>query len=459
MNSETVGNEIIEDKMPENSAPEGKMAEGSAPEGKKKLNKSTIIAICALAWVVVALIVAVVLVILQPWKSGDNCSGMNCEDTSTSETESADWSELSGDIQEIVDTVTAQGNTELSSGTYTATIGGKQVTYNAAYLVDGIEATISSGTYESSNDDEVVFLVVNGGSLTVVGDVVINKTGSADFQGRGDDYSFYGKNSAVVVVGENSSASIIGGVQINTSVSGANAVVATAGGMVGIGHASITTAKDNSRGLHATYEGSIGADTVVISTQGESCAALATDRGEGYVTASNMTLSTAGAGSPLIYSTGEISVSNSTGTATGAQIAVVEGKNSLTIADSDFSANGVGNRNGVDNAGIMIYQSMSGDAGVGVGSFMASNSTFTILPTSSAYEQTPMFFVTNTTAEIELMNVTANFYPDGYFVLAAGTSEWGKSGSNGGIVTVTSGNLTASNTNIGVDEISSVTGL
>ncbi len=363
-------------------------------------------------------------------------------------------SEVSDETEEITEVV----NTDLTSGTVTTTIGGKSVTYSGAYVVDGVSATIDSGTYASTTDDQAVFLVINGGSLTITGDVAIKKSGSADFQGRGDNYSFYGTNSAVVVVGEGSTVSL-DGVAITTDVSGANAVVATNGGKATVKNATIETSKDNSRGLHATYTGEIEAENVSIATQGGSSASLATDRGEGTVTASNMTLSTAGAGSPLIYSTGEITVSSSTGTATGAQIAVVEGKNSITLSDCEFSANGVGNRNNVDNAAVMIYQSMSGDAGVGTGTFTATNSKLMVLSSSSVYNTTPFFFVTNTNATISLSNVEANFSTEQKFISALGTDEWGKSGSNGGTVTVTAENLTATNTETNTDSISSVSGL
>ena len=350
-------------------------------------------------------------------------------------------------------------NTELKSGSVTTTIDGKSVTYKAAYIVDGIEATIGSGTYESVNDNEAVFVVINGGALMIDGEVTINKNGSEDFQGRGDEYSFYGMNSAVVVVGEGSSVSISGGVTINTNVSGANAVVATNGGIAEVRETSIATTKDGSRGLHATYGGAINADSVNISTQGQSCAALATDRGEGTVVADNMTLTTAGAGSPLIYSTGKITVTNSTGTATGAQIAVVEGKNSINLQGCEFEANGNGNRGNVDNAGVMIYQSMSGDASMGTGSFTATDSTLTVLEASSVYDKTPFFFITNTNATIDLTGTTISFSGDEHFISALGTAEWGRSGNNGGKVNISISETTATNTEIEVDSISSVSGL
>lgn len=81
--------------------------------------------------------------------------------------------------------------------------------------------------------------------------------------------------------------------------------------------------------------------------------------------ATNSTLSTAGSGSLVIYSTGDITLENSTGKATGAQMVVIEGKNTATVTNSTLECSGKGNRNNVDNCGIMIYQSMSGDAGEG----------------------------------------------------------------------------------------------
>ena len=74
-------------------------------------------------------------------------------------------------------------------------------------------------------------------------------------------------------------------------------------------------------------------------------------------------LSTEGAGSPLIYSTGEISVSKTKGIATGAQMVVVEGKNTANVFEnSELKCNGIGNRKNIDACGVMLYQSFSGDA-------------------------------------------------------------------------------------------------
>ena len=384
-----------------------------------------------------------------------NSSDTNCQESGTSGSSGSSSSSTTTGEATIKD---ANGNViTLHSGTVTATIGGKSITYNGAYVIDGTEIIIENGEFASTSDDQNTFLVINGGKLTL-NNVTVSKSGSENFQGRGDNYSFYGTNSAIVVVGEDSTLTMNGGT-ISTTVSGANAVVATNKGKATVDKVTVATTKDNSRGMHATYEGEITISNSEISTLGDSCASLATDRGAGVVTASNMKLSTAGSGSPLIYSTGTISVSDSTGTSTGAPIAVVEGKNSITVKNSQFSANGIGNRNNVDNAGVMIYQSMSGDASVGTGNFTAENSTFTVLDTSSVYKTTPFFFITNTDAVIKLSNVTANFSPDQPFISAKGTSEWGRSGSNGGKVTYTGTSVTATNTTVSADSVSSVSGL
>jgi hypothetical protein len=116
----------------------------------------------------------------------------------------------------------------------------------------------------------------------------------------------------------------------------------------------ITTHSDKSRGLDATYKGIINAENVIINTDGQSCAALATDRGEGEVHVKNSEINTgvskdSGRGSPLIYSTGNITVDNTKGTAYVSQIACIEGKNSIEVTNSDLTGYGEGNRKDGDN--------------------------------------------------------------------------------------------------------------
>ena len=225
----------------------------------------------------------------------------------------------------------------------------------------------------------------------------------------------------------------------------------------------ITTYSDKSRGLDATYNGIINAKNVIINTNGQSCAALATDRGEGEVHVTNSELNTgvskqSGRGSPIIYSTGNITVANSIGTAYVSQIACIEGKNSIELSNCDLSAAAGGNRqdNGeyVDLGGVFIYQSMSGDADVGTSTFTAKDSVLSILSDSDCYESAPMFHVTNTKAIINLEKTELNF---GSVTLldVSGQSQWGTVGSNGGELTFNAKDETLDG-NVIVDSISSL---
>lgn len=258
------------------------------------------------------------------------------------------------------------------------------------------------------------------------------------------------------MVTENSTATI-NNTTISTNAKGSNAVFSTGtNSKIYISNSTITTTgTGSSRGLDATYGGYIEADNVNITTQGGSCATLATDRGEGTVIVQNSKLETNGRGSPVIYSTGDISITNTQGTANGSQMVVIEGKNSANVINSTLTASGKGNRGDTDQAGVMIYQSMSGDAGEETGTFTATNSSLNIQTNSEYYKTAPMFFITNTDAIINLNSCKLSFGSN-ILISSKGTSEWGKSGSNGGNVTLNADKQTLEG-NIEIDIISNLT--
>ena len=320
----------------------------------------------------------------------------------------------------------------------------------SSYSFTSINENLSGKTLSSTTSDQsVVYITQSGISIS---NSNLNKA-SGD-SSKTENSEFYGVNAAVLVNG--GGLTMTGGT-VTTAAKGANAICATNNGKVTISGTTITsTGSGSARGLHATFGGKIEANKVNISTKGGSCATLATDRGEGTVTCTECTLSTAGAGSPLIYSTGDITVSKTTGVATGAQAVVIEGKNTATIKEaSNLKCNGIPNRKTVDQCGVMLYQSMSGDAASGTSTFNCDKSTLEIQSSSSVYSSAPMFFITNTKAKINLEECTFK-YGSGVFLKAEGTSEWGNSGSNGGVVTLTLTNQDIEG-DIVVDSISSLT--
>ena len=133
---------------------------------------------------------------------------------------------------------------------------------------------------------------------------------------NGDNCNFYGLNSIALSVG-NDSLLKISNSKLSATSEGSNGVFSTDSATAYVRDSSITTSAGNSRGLDATYGGTILADTLDISTQGNHSAGVATDRGGGNISLTNSTIKTAGSGSPLLYSTGDIELNNVTGSSSG----------------------------------------------------------------------------------------------------------------------------------------------
>jgi len=333
----------------------------------------------------------------------------------------------------------AAGNTKLSAGTYSATFtssqsgpggGGGTQKLSGAYLVDGIAATIDGGTWASTTADQNVFLVVNGGSLTLK-NATITKPGDSTNEGA---CNFYGLNSAILVVGDKSSATVTK-CTVTTGSEGSNALFAAGSGSLTANTVTIATTKNSSRGLDATYAGGITAQNMTIDTKGAHCACVATDRGNGTIKATGTNkLTAAGDGSPCIYSTGDISVSGATGSAATSQTMVIEGQNSITLTDSTLTSTGT--------ARMMIYQSFSGDAANPDAT--SSKATMTIAnSTITTSGSVPMIYVTNTTCDVKVTGATLT-HPASTPLLSLAEDKWGTSGSNGGHATVTFSGCTLS---------------
>ncbi|MBD9266528.1 MAG: adhesin [Bifidobacterium bifidum] len=236
-------------------------------------------------------------------------------------------------------------------------------------------------------------------------------------------YDYSGIYSGALTVGEDS-ITVIDGTDITASSSGSNGVFATDSGTALVNGASIETTADNSRGLDATYGGTILANKITADTQGDHSAIVATDRGGGSISLADATLSTAGSGSPLLYSTGDIQVNNVSGTSSGSQIAGMEGLNTILIKDSTLESTVTGKTASDPIAnGIIIYQSTSGDAEASTGEHATFQSVDSTL--SSAIGSGSMFYFTNTIADVVLQNTELDFDTDAPITVNVdGTSTW-----------------------------------
>ncbi len=329
------------------------------------------------------------------------------------------------------------------SVTYTyKTAKGITKTYYAKYLVDGTTLDLTDETIEATSSNEIAVLVVNGGTANLTNCTII-KGGDGAGASRDDDYNFYGINNAVVVLGEDSTATL-SGCTVNTTGKYANAVFASDGGTVEIKDGiNISTTSSSARGLFASYGGTvIAADgDVHISTQSIHCAALATDRGGGTVivgtseNAKPSTLSTVAEDSPCIYSTGTIKGYNITGTCTNGQTIVVEGKNEVELTNCNLTG-------GRTNQGcVMLYQSSSGDAADEDASAAKSSLTITNC-TFTTTNDADMFVVTHTTAAVTINGCTFNGLSDGQNLISCKKIQWG----TGAYLSVTAPDETLSGT-------------
>ena len=307
-------------------------------------------------------------------------------------------------------------------------------------------AVLSNMSFSSENDDENA-LRADGVTVSLT-DCTITKTGSSSNTENGD---FYGMNAALLA--ENGAQVTVTGGEVTTSATNGNGIFSYGSGtVVNVSGTKIRTAERNSGGIQTTGGGKMNAEDLDVQTEGNSSAAIRSDRGGGTVNVKGGTYVTNGTGSPAIYSTADISVSDAVLTANNSEGIVVEGKNSVKLTDCTLSGKMQGTYNdGSENIQcIMIYQSMSGDADVGEAYFEANGGEITSLAGD-------MFYVTNTSCEIKLSGVKFNM-ADGVFLRAVGNSSsrgWGKSGENGGDVKMTLTDQTVEG-DIVVDEISSL---
>ena len=273
--------------------------------------------------------------------------------------------------------------------------GATQIT--AAEILDGYAFTSTA-----ANENAIL---VNTADEVTISNSTVDKTGDSD---GGDDSNFYGKNAAVLV--EGGSTTTLTNLTITSDAKGANGIFSYGGNgghngsdgdgtKVIIKDSIITTTGDGSGGTMTTGGGITNASNLTVTTNGQSSAAIRTDRGGGTVYVDGGTYTSNGLGSPAIYSTAEIHVANAALVSNLSEGVCIEGLNSIELTDCDLTANNTkcnGNATFMDT--IMIYQSMSGYAASG-------NSTFAMTGGSLTSKNGHMFHVTNTNADIELNGV------------------------------------------------------
>ena len=284
------------------------------------------------------------------------------------------------------------------------------------------DTTVSNETIESTGTDENAALISSGASVTLDNDTITRT--SEDSKG-GDNSSFYGVGAAVLAT--EGTAYVKDG-SVTTDAAGGAGLFAYGDGTVYASGTIVKTTQDTSGGVHVAGGGTLYGWDLDVETNGESSAAIRSDRGGGTMVIDGGNYVSNGVGSPAVYSTADIAVSNATLTANGSEAICIEGLNSIHLYDCDLTGN-MSDLDQNDNTWtVILYQSMSGDSEVG-------NSTFQMDGGSLTSENGGVFYTTNTESTITLNNVDINYNDDNEFFLqcTGNTNQrgWGQSGVNG----------------------------
>lgn len=257
------------------------------------------------------------------------------------------------------------------------------------------DTEVDGESYSSTGTDENAIFVSNGATATLK-NIIVDRT-SSDSTG-GDNSSFYGVGAAVL----------------------------TTDGTAYVKNADITT--------NAAGGGTLYAWDLNVETQGESSAAIRSDRGGGTMVVDGGTYTSNGTGSPAVYCTADIAVNNATLTANGSEAICMEGLNTIHLFDCDITGDMQDLSQNDTTWTIIVYQSMSGDSEVG-------NSTMQIVGGSLTSKNGGLIYTTNTEENILLSDVDITYSDDSeFFLMCTGNTNergWGTAGANGSDCTFT----------------------
>lgn len=306
--------------------------------------------------------------------------------------------------------------------------GGGSSSSSSSVSLSGATEITSAGTYDSptytSTSTGQNAVLVNTSETVTINNPTVTKSGG---DSAGDNESFYGTNSAVLVKG--GSTTNINGGTITTDAAGANGVFSYGGNggqngaagdgtTINISDANIKTTGNGSGGIMTTGGGVTVAKNLTIETSGQSSAPIRTDRGGGTVEVTGGSYTSNGLGSPAIYSTANVTVSDAVLTSNLSEGVCIEGLNSVTLNNCTLTANNTqtnGQATFLD--AVMIYQSMSGDSAEGTSTFTMNGGT---INNKSGH----IFHVTNTSAVINLNGVTINNEDSSGVLLSVSDDGW-----------------------------------
>lgn len=269
-------------------------------------------------------------------------------------------------------------------------------------------------TIEASGENQSAVVAFNNTKVVLKDNRIITSGNTSS----NDQSSFQGLNAAILSRDQSTITSSDN--FIKTTGIGANGIFAYGKSVIHTNNDTIDCYGGGGHGIMTSGGGTIHSKNVYIITRGQNSGAVATDRGSGIITVDGGFVKATGDDSPGIYSTGKITSNGVTYEATGAEVAVIEGSNSITCNNCELLYDYQ------NKWGVMIYQSFSGDAEGVDGHYEMNGGSL-----KSTDKTGPLFFVTNSNANIYLKSVTIET-ASGILLNASATNRWGNTGSNGG---------------------------
>lgn len=313
------------------------------------------------------------------------------------------------------------GNGGGNSGGNSGGGGSSSVSYTAVKTYSE-DASIDDLVVASTGADENAVLV-EGGATVTFNNPTLSRTNSSST--GGDNSSFYGVGATFLNI---NGTSYLNGGTFTGDAKGAAGIFSYDEGITYVQDATITTSLDTSGGIHVAGGGTLYAYDLDVTTEGGSSAAIRSDRGSGTMVVDGGTYTSNGSGSPAIYSTADITVSEATLKATGNEAICIEGLNSIRLFDSYLEGNMKDDSQNDTTWNITVYQSQSGDSVEGKG-------TFEMIGGTLKAKNGGMFYTTNTESDFLIEDVTIDYGDDPEFLLQVTGNQnargWGSSGSNG----------------------------
>lgn len=209
------------------------------------------------------------------------------------------------------------------------------------------------------------------------------------------------------------------------------------GALADLNKVNINTFNNFSNAVVASDSSEINANNMNINTKGNNSHALKSLDEKSYINIFDSILTTTGKNSALFYSRGKIEAENIEGNS-NTSLAIIEGNNSISLTNTNLTTNANGYEKDEFSSSFLLYgtTSLSSSNNYSSAKLSLIDSDITINKKSSKYKESPMFYLTNISANINITNTKLHYGSD-ILLKALKSNQYGDLDNNGADVTFT----------------------